>query len=105
MRRVLTFMMLINLSAFAQAPAQKKVGAPPAVLDAFKKQYPNATIKTVSSETEGGRIVYEIESMDGSQRRDLLYSADGKVISTEELIPNAQLPKAVVDSLASKYPK
>src|SRR5215471_18341023 len=109
MRMFLVVLMALNWSAFAQTSspgkAAPKAKAPPAVLEAFKKQYPNATIKSVSSEKEGGRIVYEIESMDGPQRRDLLYEANGKVISTEELIPSAQLPKAVVDALAAKYPK
>src|SRR3954465_14864495 len=108
MRKPLVFMIAMNLTVFAQAPAPKKAAppkAPQAVLDAFRKQYPNATIKSVSSEKEGGRTVYEVESMDGTQRRDLMYEADGKVISTEELIPNAQIPKAVSDALAAKYPK
>src|SRR5215475_9635896 len=108
MKKLLVFMIAMNMTAYAQAPAPKKAAppkAPQAVMDAFKKQYPNATIKNVSSEKEGGRTVYEIESMDGPQRRDLLYEADGKVISTEELIPTAQVPKAVLDSLAAKYPK
>lgn len=112
MKRVLflAFLITMAVTGFAQAPATPKTPAkapkaPQAVLDAFKKQYPNATIKTVSSEKEGGRTVYEIESMDGTQRRDLLYEADGKVISTEELIPNSDLPKTVVDTLAARYPK
>ena len=108
MKKVLTLMMMMVVTSYAQTPPARKPAAPKApqaVLDAFKKQYPNATIKTVSSEKEGGKTVYEIESMDGAQRRDLLYEADGKVISTEELIPNAQIPKSVLDALAVKYPK
>src|SRR5215475_3008692 len=89
----------------ASGQADKKVKAPQAVMDAFKKQYPNATIKSVSSEKEGGKTVYEIESMDGAQRRDLMYDANGTVLSTEELVPNAQIPKAVSDAIAAKYPK
>ena len=107
MNKVVIFMLAITLSASAQTKAPKPASpkAPQAVLEAFKKQYPNATLKTVSSEKEGGRTVYEIESMDGPQRRDLLYEADGKVISTEELIATSQLPKAVTDALAAKFPK
>src|SRR5215510_2447623 len=87
----------------ASGKADKKGKAPQAVMDAFKKQYPNATIKSVSSEKESGKTVYEIESMDGSQRRDLMYDANGTVLSSEELIPNAEVPKAVTDALAAKY--
>ncbi len=98
----------VSLTLRAQTPAPKKTAppkAPQAVIAAFEKQYPKATIKSVSSEKEGGRTVYEIESMDGMQRRDLVYEADGKVLSTEELIPNAQIPKAVSDAVAAKFPK
>ena len=108
MKKLIVLVLAMTLSGFAQTPTPKKAPpqkAPQAVMDAFKKMYPNATIKSVSSEKEGGKTVYEIESMDGPQRRDLLYEADGKVISTEELIPNAQIPKPVTDAVAVKYPK
>ncbi len=110
MKSLVAIILTMVLTAHGQAPVPKKAPAakpkaPQAVLDAFRKQYPNATIKSVSGEKEGGRTVYEIESMDGAQRRDLLYESDGKVISTEELIPTAQLPKAVSDAVAAKYPK
>ena len=120
MKSLIAITIATALTVYGQAPAQKKAPekkgvavesadrkdkAPQAVLDAFKKQYPNATIKTVSSEKQGGKTIYEIESMDGLQRRDLMYEADGKVISTEELIPAAQVPKVVADALAAKYPK
>ena len=98
--------LLVGMNASGQAQSQKtaRQKAPQAVMDAFKRQYPNATIKSVSSEKEGGKTVYEIESMDGSQRRDLMYDANGTVLSSEELIPNVQVPKAVTDALAAKYP-
>ena len=109
MKKFLVALMALNWSVLAQtsppAKAAPKAKAPVAVLEAFKSQYPNAMIRSISSEKEGGRIVYEIESMDGQQWRDLLYEANGKVISTEEFIPNSQLPKTVVDSLAAKYRK
>ena len=117
MKGLIPITIAVALTLYGQAPPQKKPGkeateradkkdkAPQAVLDNFKKQYPNASIRNISSEKQAGRTVYEIESMDGTQRRDLIYEADGKVISTEELIPNAQIPKTVVEALAAKYPK
>src|SRR5215510_1144248 len=100
---VVAIALLVATNASGQS--DKKGKAPQAVIDAFKKQYPNATIKSVSSEKEGGKTVYEIESMDGTQRRDLMYDGNGTVLSTEELIPKAQIPKAVLDAITAKYPK
>jgi hypothetical protein len=35
---------------------------PAAITTAFKKSYPNATIRGTAKETEGGKTVYEVES-------------------------------------------
>ena len=105
MKKIVVLVLAMALAGYAQEKGEKKTKAPQAVMDAFKKAYPNAQIKNVSSEKEGGKIIYDVESVDGTQRRDLLYSADGKVLETEEAIPNAQIPKTVVDAVAAKYPK
>ena len=87
------------------AKAAPKLSWPPAVEAAFKKAYPNATVKAVSKETENGKVQYEVESMDGTQARDLVYLADGKLVLYEELIPQAEVPAAVMTALKAKYPK
>jgi len=89
----------------AAPQAAAKVVPPAAVSAAFKKAYPNATIKNVSKETENGKVEYEIESMDGSQARDLVYRPDGTVVLYEELIPESAVPAAVVSAIKVKYPK
>jgi hypothetical protein len=87
----------------AKAPA--KLSWPAPVEAAFKKAYPNATVKSVSKETEDGKVQWEVESMDGAQARDLVYLADGKLVLYEELIPQADVPAAVMTALKAKYPK
>ena len=72
---------------------------PAAIKTAFSKAYPSATIKGVSTEKEDGKVVWEVESTDGGQGRDLLYSADGQVIEVEEAIETASLPAAVKAAL------
>jgi hypothetical protein len=89
----------------APTASAKKFAWPPAVEAAFKKAYPNATVKTVSKETENGKVQYEVESMDGTQARDLVYLADGTVVLYEELIPESAVPAAVVTAINAKYPK
>jgi hypothetical protein len=77
---------------------------PEAVLSAFKAAYPNAIIKGASKEVENGVTQFEIESLDGTQARDLLYAPDGKVIELEEAIAAMDIPAAVAAALAKEYP-
>jgi hypothetical protein len=55
-------------------------------------------------EKEKGVAYWEIESVDGKMKRDLLYSADGKKVETEETIEMSQVPAAVKTTLSGEYP-
>jgi hypothetical protein len=88
-----------------KAAAPKKLSWPAPVEAAFKKAYPHATANAVSKETEDGKVQYEVESMDGTQARDLVYLADGTLVLYEELIPQTAVPSAVMTALKAKYPK
>jgi hypothetical protein len=89
----------------AASKAAPQVTLPPAIESAFKKAYPDATIKHVSKEKENGVEQYEVESMDGTQARDLTYKPDGTLVEYEELVPVASVPAAVVAAVKTKYPK
>jgi len=86
----------------AQSPKTK---LPAAVEAAFKKAYPNASIKNSSSEKEDGTLQYEIESVDGKTNRDLVYLADGTLVAAEEAIDAAAVPAPVLSALKARYPK
>jgi hypothetical protein len=81
------------------------VKAPAAVVDAFKKAYPTAQLKNVTSEKEDGKVEYELETVDGTIARNVIYTADGKLVETEDGITATQIPKVVVDAVSKKYPK
>ena len=83
----------------------KRKDVPTAVIGAFEKAYPNATIKGYSKETENGKTFYEVESKEGSVGRDLLYNVDGTVAEVEETISETDLPQAVRDAIATNYKK
>ncbi len=68
---------------------------PAAISAAFRQAYPRARILGSSRETKDGQVVYEVESMDGTQRRDLIYRPDGTVVEYEEVIATSALPAAV----------
>ncbi len=78
---------------------------PSAVLKAFQAAYPNAEIKSAAREEEDGQVVYEIESLDGQQQRDILYTANGTVVEMEEALPFDRLPDAVQKAVKDKYPQ
>jgi len=89
-----------------QAPAAApKSKLPAAVEAAFKKAYPNAIVKASSSEKEDGKLQYEIESVDGTTKRDVVYLADGTLVAAEEEINAADVPAPVITALTARYPK
>jgi hypothetical protein len=57
----------------ATKPApQTKLAWPPAVEAAFKKTYPNATVKAVSKEVEDGKTIFE-----GAAVKEVVLTPDG----------------------------
>jgi Putative beta-lactamase-inhibitor-like, PepSY-like len=90
---------------FAQ---EKKIAVkdlPAAVAASFKAAYPKAEIKGTATEVEGGVTYYEIESVDGKTKRDLLFAKNGKIFETEEIVAGDALPAAVKDAIAKAVPK
>jgi hypothetical protein len=88
---------------FAQKPTKKAV--PPAIKAAFEKAYPKAVIQNIDKEKQGGKTYYEVESMDGTTRRDFLYNPDGTVYEIEEVMEVASLPEAVKAGVTKEFPK
>lgn len=98
-------LLLFVAGILTQIPAKEMTKVPAAVMSAFKAAYPTASIIGTSKEVEKGKTYYEIESMDGKTRRDILYNSDGTVAEIEEQLARASdLPLAVADSLKGKYP-
>ena len=87
----------------AKASPESKL--PAAVAAAFKKAYPSATITSASSEREDGKLQWEVESMDGATRRDLMYLPDGTLVVEELRIDAAAVPAPVIAALKARYPK
>ena len=75
---------------------------PEAIEDAFEDAYPNARIIGSDSEQNNGELVYEIESVDGNVRRDLLYRPDGTLVEYEEAISVDALPAAVRSTASAR---
>jgi hypothetical protein len=89
----------------AQAPRPSAAfGWPSSVETAFKQKYPKATVKAVIKETEAGKTVYEVESVDNGRRRNVDYNADGTIIRYEEELTEAEVPSVVRAAVKARYP-
>jgi hypothetical protein len=91
--------------ASAQEAKIREQDVPSAVISAFKTAYPNAKVRGYAKEKENGKVFYEIESTDGTTKRDLLYNPDGTVAEIEETIVATDLPSAAQEFIHSKYPR
>ena len=81
----------------------KDVPAP--VVAAAAKAYPSARIREWTKETEAGKTQYEASMVDGATKRDVLFAPNGTVMAVEEVIPIAELPPAVQNTIKAKYPQ
>jgi hypothetical protein len=102
---VMIFSGILAVQAQEKKKKFSKKDVPAAVLSAFEKTYPKAKITGADKENEKGTTYYEIESTDGTMKRDLLYTADGKVYEIEETITAAALPGEIKTALDKEYAK
>jgi uncharacterized membrane protein YkoI len=85
--------------------AEKKIQArdlPAAVQNAIPDATRGATIKGYAREVEGGKTMYEVETMVDGHSRDLLFDANGTLVETEEAIGLDAVPAAVRTALESR---
>ena len=79
---------------------------PEAVRTALAKTYPNAKVSNWDKEIFERKVVYEAEGVtDGKINRNVMYSADGTVVQTEETMPVADLPAPITSAISKQYPK
>ena len=103
------FAILVGFMVFSEDKEKDKTKitkaqVPKAVIAAFEKAYPKATVKEYEQKTKDKEIWYEIEYTDGAVTREVKYKADGTLVGTEEDIAVKDLPEAVSKAIASKYP-
>jgi uncharacterized membrane protein YkoI len=106
MRAILgVVVMLIGASA-ARADEEKIPidRLPKAVAAAVKKRFPMAKITAAVKETEDKKTTYEVTLKDGTSTIDVDVTEAGTITGWEKEIAAKDLPKAVADSVAAKYP-
>lgn len=101
----LAFLVFAAPSAAEQDERKIRMGdLPPAVRDAFEKQFPKARVSGVSEEKASDGIVYEIECRWQGRKHDVTFKPDGSLVSVEETIPVEQVPAPVMAALKTQFP-
>src|ERR1017187_3984288 len=103
--RALTICVAISALLGVAAAAEKKLqmkDLPPAVQKTVQDQTKGAEIKGISSETEKGKLTYEIETMVSGKHRDFLVDAKGAVTEVEDETVIDSIPAAAKAAIEKK---
>jgi hypothetical protein len=95
-------LLCLGVRGYAGDTKIEKKDVPAPVLKAFEQAYPKASVKGYGKEVENGATYYELETVEGSSKRDLLYAADGKVMEIEESVTMKELPEPVAKTYAKE---
>jgi len=98
---------LDDISAYDDADEENTPSgqeAPFAVLEAFKKAYPEAVNAKFEEEINNGEPVYEVEFINQGVDIEASYLADGTLIQIEQEIQLEELPEAVTEAIMEAYP-
>jgi hypothetical protein len=77
---------------------------PASVITAFEKAYPNAMVNEYTQKTWDEKVWYSIEFVDGGITKEVKYSADGVLRASRSDVVAKDLPEAVRNTIAAKYP-
>ncbi|MDQ2950208.1 MAG: hypothetical protein M3Y27_30435 [Acidobacteriota bacterium] len=87
---------------FAAETKVKIEDLPAQVQNTVKEQTKNAKLVGVTKEKEGGKTVYELETMANGKSRDLMIDGAGAIISVEEEVALESLPAAAQSAIQKK---
>jgi uncharacterized membrane protein YkoI len=91
--------------AVGQAEKVEADKLPKAVLDVFKARFPGAKFSSITKETEGGKVIYDLEFTHNDRKIEMDLYEDGKIINIERAIATKDLPAAALKAVEAKYPK
>ena len=82
----------------------KPAEVPATIRTAVSKRFPNTKVSNWSKETEDGKTTYEATISGASGKRDVVYAEDASFVALEEKISVSDVPTAVKEAIAGKYP-
>jgi uncharacterized membrane protein YkoI len=98
---------LVALAAAAGAD-EKKIPldkVPKAVLASIEARFPNAKIESVEKETEGGKVVFDVELKHDGRKYEMDIKEDGTITEIEKEVAAKDAPAALLETIEAKYPK
>jgi hypothetical protein len=79
---------------------------PKAVVEAIKAKFPKAELVSADKETDKDKkTTYEVTIKNGGQELEVSVTPEGKILTVAREIPIADLPKAVVAAIKTRYPR
>lgn len=94
--------LLFALGASAEEKKLKKSDLPAAVQKTADEQSKGATVKGYGSETEDGKLSYEVQLTVNGHSKDVSIAPDGAVLEVEEEVAMGSLPAEVREGLKQK---
>lgn len=104
---VLGMLFGFTVTAGVQADEEKVAlgDLPKPVVDAVKRRFPSAEMKSAEKENESGKTVYEVVITFKGQTIEVTATAGGTITEIEKQVDAKRLPEVVVQALDAKYPK
>ena len=93
---------LMVAAAFSAETKVKIESLPVPVQNTVKEQTRSAKLVGVTKEKEGGKTVYELETMADGKSRDLMIDAAGAIISVEQEVALDTIPAAAQAAIQKK---
>jgi len=79
--------------------------APKAVRDAFNARFPGGEVTSLTKETEGGKVVYDIELKHKGRKYEMDVQEDGTILEVEKEKTLQEVPAALAKTVDGKFPK
>jgi hypothetical protein len=101
---VMIGLFLTGIEAFAEKPISRSE-LPPAVQKTADEQIQGSTVRGYSTDTENGRLEYEVQMTTNGHSKDVTIAPDGQLMEVEEQVMMGVLPEDVKAGLQSKAGK
>ena len=84
----LAILWIASLTSQANADDKKitRKDVPVATLKAFEAAFPKVTVNAYLTEKEDGKTFYEFETVEGTIKRDILYTPEGTLVEVERFL-------------------
>ncbi len=106
MKKIAILSVVAALSYAVAAEKKLKLeDLPPAVQKTAQDQLKGAKLSGISTETEGGKTLYEVEMDRNGKSRDVLIDKTGKVAETEDEVDLASIPAPAKSAIEKKAGK